>query len=519
MSDFTATAIGGSDVAGGGPMDPTFSPDGRSIAFYSDADKTLKRIAIEGGTPVTICNADSAFGLSWSADNNILFGQKGQGVMRVSANGGKAAAIIPVQKNEEARNPQLLPTGAVLFTVGSGDKANVVAQKPGSTDRKVIVEGGSDARYLPIGQLVYAQAGSVLSVPFDAGKLDRTDGPTPLSETIYAGGKYGAAQFAVSNSGTLVYVTKASSLNILALVDREGKTTALPLPPAEYETPRLSPDGKQLAVSIAGGPGADVYVYDLVARTSIRRLTFMGSSNRWPLWIEDGRTIVFHSNREGGNFLYSQPADGTGQAVRLTAPVRVASGTTANHRAASWAPRSRLLMFVAACCNNGNENDLWTYSILDKKSAPLIADSMRQEDGAFSPDERWFLYDSNESGRDEIYLQPYPPVPNVKFQITRDGGHGPLWVPGGKELIFANGNSLFSVGIETQPSPRFVDSKKLPIIGFVDGFHRQYDITPDGNQFIVVLPPGQNVADAGPPPQVEAVLGWFEQLKVKRAAR
>jgi serine/threonine-protein kinase len=144
---------------------------------------------------------------------------------------------------------------------------------------------------------------------------------------------------------------------------------------------------------------------------------------------------------------------------------------------------------------------------------------MRQEDGVFSPDEHWFAYSSNESGRDEIYLQPYPPVPNVKFQITRGGGHSPLWVPGGKELIFVNGGALFSVSIETQPSPRFSDSKKLPIVGFVDGSHRQYDVTPDGTQFILVFPPGQSVADAGPPPQVQAALGWFEELKTKAASR
>ena len=522
MSDFSATAIAGSEVPVGGPMDPAFSPDGRSIAFYSDADKTIKRLGIDGGTPVTICQADSVFGVNWGVDNNILFAQNGKGVMRVSANGGKADTLVTVEKNEEARSPQLLPGGAVLFTVASGDKTNVVAQTPGANDRKVLVEGGSDARYLAIGRLVYAQAGSVLSVPFDLGKLDRTDGPTPLPQTVYAGGKTGAAQFAFSDSGSLVYVTKSSPLRTMAFVNREGMATPLALPPGQYETPRLSPDGKQLAFSLEEGGERNIFVYDLIAKTSMLRLTFMGNNNRWPLWSPDGKEILFQSNRDGGNFLFSQPADGNGQAVRLTQVVPVSEGTSNTHRPAGWAGRSRLLLFTAQCCGDGTKNDLAAYSVADKKSTSLIGAPMRQQNGVFSPDERWVLYESEESGRAEIYLQPYPPVPNVKFQITRDGGSSPLWSPGGKELFFVNGESLYSVSIETQPSPRFSDKVKLPVTGFIQpagNFSRQYDITPDGNQFVMILPPGQTIADAGPPPQIQAVIGWFETLKTKAAPR
>jgi serine/threonine protein kinase/Tol biopolymer transport system component len=517
--DFSSTPIPGSDVPMGGPMDPTFSPDGLSIAFYSDGDKTIKRTSLEGGTPVTICHASGVFGISWGSDNHLLFGEQGKGVMRVSADGGKADTIVAVEKNEEARNPQLLPGGSVLFTVVMGDKTNVVAQKPGSDDRKILVEGGTDARYLPIGQLVFAQGGDVLSVPFDVGRLERTDGPTPLSETVYTGGAQGIAQLAFSDSGTLVYVTKASPLRTVALVNREGKATPIALPPGEYETPRLSPNGKQLVLSVIADGERNIYVYDLVAKTSPRRLTFDGTNNRFPIWSADGKSIVFQSDREGNNYMFWQPADGiTGKAERLGMPV-ARSGI---HRPSDFARHASMLLFTVVIAGS-RENDIYAYSIADRKSVVVVSEARRQHNAQLSPDGRWLLYESDESGRAEVYLQPYPPVPNVKFQISRGGGHSPLWSPSGKELFFVSGGALFSVSFETQPSPSFSEKIRLPVPAFiqpeVDPSNRQYDVTLDGQEFVMILPPGESVADTGPPPQVQAVVGWFEKLKSKAATR
>jgi Tol biopolymer transport system component len=524
MREFKATAIQGSDVPAGGPLSPVFSPDGNSLAFFSEGDKTIKRIAIDGGMPVTICQAASVFGMNWGADNNILFGESGTGVMRVSANGGKAEAIIAAEKNEQPRNPQILPGGAVLFTVASGDKpekTNVVVQTPGSNNRKVLVEGGSDARYLPIGRLVYAQSGSVLSVPFDAKRLDRTAGPAPLPEAVYAGGKAGAAQFSFSDKGSLVYVTKSSSptqgtisspLGTLAFVNRDGMATPIPLPPGQYQTPRMSPNGKELTFSLSDGKERNIFVYNLVEKTSMRRLTFAGTNNRWPVWSPDGAQIAFESNREPGSFIFLQRADGTGQPERVAG---LAPSSGFRQVVSGWAPHSPLLL-VTAVRGDGAKNVIGIVSIPAKKGEDLIAEPKRQQNASFSADGRWVLYESEESGRAEIYLQPYPLLPNVKFQLTRDGGHSPLWSPGGKEAFFVNGGKLFSIGIETQPSPRFTEKVQLPTMTFIqpDGlFNRQYDITPDGTQFVMLLPPGQTAGDAGPPPQIQGVLGWFEKLQ------
>jgi serine/threonine-protein kinase len=516
QSEFKSTAIQGSELPGGGPRNPAFSPDGTWIAFFSEADKTIKRIGVDGGTPVPISQAASVFGMNWGEDGYILFGGGSAGVMRVSAKGGRAEAIITVEKNQEARNPQLLPGGAVLFTLVSGEKTDIVAETPGGNDRKVIVEGGSDARYLPIGVLVYALAGDVLTQPFDAGRLSPTAGAAPLPESVYAPGRAGPAQISFSNTGSLVYVGKSPGQvthGVLAFADRQGKVTPLALPPAQYETPRISPDSRQLVFSRLEGGERNIYVYNLFDKTSERKLTFAGPGNRWPIWSSDSKHIVFASNRDGNFLVYLQPANGTGQAERLN--------LGRGGQPSGWAPREPVFLLTGG----RGQADVFTYSIPRKMATPLISATMQQRNAGFSPDGRWVLYESDESGKTEVYLQPYPPVPNVKFQVTREGGHSPVWSPANsKELFFVKDGNLFSVGVETQPSPSFSVPVKLPIGGFfqpqgVPTMNRQYDITPDGKQFVMIIPPQQSGGDAAPPPQIQVVLNWFEELKQMAAEK
>jgi eukaryotic-like serine/threonine-protein kinase len=512
QSEFKSTAIQGSELPGGGPRNPAFSPDGKWIALFSEADKTIKRIGVDGGTPVPISQAASVFGMNWGEDQNILFGGGSGGVMRVSAKGGRAEAIIRVEKNHEARNPQLLPGGAVLFALVSGEKTDIVAETPGRKDRQVIVEGGSDARYLPIGVLVYALAGDVLSQPFDAGRLMPTAGAAPLPESVYAAGKAGAAQISFSDTGSLVYVAKSPGQvthGALAFVDRQGKITPLALPPGQYDTPRISPDGRQLVFSRLEGD-RNIYVYNLFDKTSERKLTFAGPNNTWPIWSYDSKHIVFGSDRDGGFNNYSQRADGSGQAERLNMPGR-------GGQPSGWAPRDPVFLLAGA----RGQPDVWTYSIPRGMATRVISAPMRQRNAVFSPDGRWVLYESDESGKMEVYIQPYPPVPSVKFQVTRDGGHSPVWSPSnGKEVFFVKDGNLFSVAVETQPSPSFSMPVKLPITGFIqpEGV-RQYDVTPDGKQFVMIVPPQQSTGDAGPPPQIQVVLNWFEELKQMAAEK
>ena len=203
-----------SDVGGGFVTSPVFSPDSRSVAFWSSADQTLKRVAVSGGAAVTICRADQPFGMSWGTDG-IVFGQANKGIMRVSANGGTPEVLVGVKDGEQAYGPQILPGGeTVLFTLATGtaaerwDKAQIVTHSLRSGERKTLVDGGSDGRYVPTGHLVYALGGIVFAVPMDLRRLEVTGGPVPIVEGVRraAATTTGVAQFGFSSTGSLVYV-------------------------------------------------------------------------------------------------------------------------------------------------------------------------------------------------------------------------------------------------------------------------------------------------------------------------
>ncbi len=511
-SEFKSTAIQGSSLPGGAPVDPSFSPDGRSIAFFAPGDKTIKRIGADGGTPVTVCKADGVTGLTWFADRTpngtIVFGQSGKGISLVSADGGTPEMTITIEKNQEPRNPQVLPGGkTVLFTLVSGEKSSVVAQplSAGST-RKTIVDGASDARYAAsAGRLVYALAGDVLSVAFNASRLETAGGSSPVAQSVYVGDKSGAAQFSFSDVGSMAYIAKTASVQgtgSIALVDREGHVTPTGIPPGNYEAPRVSPNSKQLAFGANDGTGWNIWIYNLGDTKSMRKLT-VSADGRYPLWSGDGEHVVFRTARVQYNKLFWQRADGTGQAEQIARLSR-------NHRPESWAPHSSIFLYSAQLPPDGHIG-MNVSSILDKKDTPYIDGPPNAAHGYFSPDGRWVVYQSDEGSKMDLYVETYPKT-NDKFQITRDGGLYPVWSPDGKEVFFVNGGTLYSVGIQTKPTVTFANPMKLPVTGFVQdegpAGHRNYDIMPDGKQFVMILPAGQNTEDSGPPPEIRGVFNW-----------
>jgi serine/threonine-protein kinase len=310
MSELDARPIGGIDGSYA-VLNPVFSPDGRSIAFYSGGggDNTLKKIAVTGGAAVTLCPvANGPFGMSWTPDG-ILYGLGSQGIMRVSASGGTPETIISVKAGEFAHGPQMLPDGqTVLFTLATSatdwDKARIVVQSLKSGERKTLIEGGSDARYLPTGHIVYALGGVVFALPFDVRRLQVSGGPVPVVEGVRrAGATTGTAQFSTAANGSLVFVpgpvsASSTGLQELALIDRKGTVEPLKLPPGAYDHPRVSPDGTRLVFATDDGKDAVVWIYELSGATAMRRLTF-GGKNRFPIWSADGQHVAFQSDRDG----------------------------------------------------------------------------------------------------------------------------------------------------------------------------------------------------------------------------
>jgi len=533
MSDLEARPIPGTQQTPTTPYAPVFSPDGQSIAFYSAVDSAIKKIALSGGAAVTLCPAAAGVGrMNWDA-SGIVFYQAGKGIMRVSANGGQPEVLVGVKDGEVMHGPQVLPGGEwVLFTIATGatatadtwDKAQIVVQSLKSSERRTLVSGGSDARYLETGHLVYALGGVVFAVPFDLRQLAVTGGPVPIVEGVRRStsstGRSGVAQFSVSSTGSLVFIpgpvstTSASQLSV-GLFDRKGGSELLKIQPGPYQLPRMAPDGTRIAFGSDDGKEASIWIYELSGTSSWRRLTFEGQGhNRFPVWSADSQRVAFQSDREGDLGIFWQRADGTGTAERLTK-----ADEGASHIPESWAPDGERLLYNAG---KGGATALWVLSLNDKKAARFDAvesPATTLTGAVFSPDGRWVAYASREGRTSSaVYVQPFPPT-GAKYQISKNAedGHHPMWSPDGAELVFTPGPvpRLDAVRVTTQPSFTFGEATPVPrpFLNLGPGLERPYDISRDGQRFLGLIDAAQTQAGAPAAPQIQVVLNWFEELK------
>jgi serine/threonine-protein kinase len=498
-----------------------FSSDGKWIGFYSVAEQKLKKIALTGGAAVSVADVSFPFGASWSDDNQIFLADPAKGIQRVSANGGMPETIIPAKSGEVMHGPQLLPDrDHLLFSVRPAsapgisvmslwDKGQIVVQSLKTGERKTLIEGGSDARYMPTGHLVYALGTNVLAVPFDLKTFEKTGGPIPIIEGVArAQNASAAAHFSFADNGTMVYLAGTGAIGLetkVAFVTRDGKETPLSLPVGRYSEPRISPDGKQVAVVREEEVGAQfIAIYDLSQAAALRRLTFQNADR--PIWTTDGQRIVF----DNFGALFWQRADGSGAAEELLK--RVTTGSSAS----AVSPDGKTLLLR----NDINSGDIWSMTLEGAREArPLIsAERSNEGNGYFSPDGRWIVYVSNESGiaggQPQIYVQPYPPT-GAKYQITNTGGAAPSWSPDGKQIFYMANNTgnLWSVDVRTQPSFAFGTPAELPIrnLRIRNNMIRSYDITRDGKQFLAVFAGSSTAGQAAP--QIRITLNWFEDVK------
>jgi serine/threonine-protein kinase len=520
MSELEARPIPGTETWSA-VVNPVFSPDGRSVAFWALADRTLKRIAVSGGAAVTLCPADSGvFGLSWG-EGGVAFGQGAGGISRVSENGGKPELLVSVKENEAAYGPQVLPGGkAILYTVratadSDWDKAKIFVQslETGSA-RQLLFEGGREARFVSTGHIVYAYQGTLFAVPFDLKQLKVTSGPTPVVEGVRnSGGTTGASQFSVADNGTLIFVPGplsgggSGALRTLAYRDRSGnELERLKVPPRAYSYPRVSPDGTRVAVS-TDDDKPDVWIIDLAGSSAPRQLT-LGGNSRIPVWSADGLRVTFRSNREGDDSIFWQKADGTGTAERLT---KAEPGTF--HVPQSWSHDGKYLAYIVV--KGGSLAAVWILSLDDKK-ATLLAERAANPD--FSPDGQWLAYQSFETGQSQIFVQPFPAT-GAKYPVV-PGGH-PFWSYDGSELFYNPAQQQIGVvSIKTRPTFSFGEPSAFSTAGLQSknpqGNPRVWDIAPDHKRLIGVTDatesatPGETITQ-----QIEVVLNWFTDLRAR----
>jgi len=521
LDQIEARPLAGTDNAN----TPFFSPDGAWVGFW--ANGALKKIPLAGGGATTICESLAIFGASWGSNDVILFARENGGILQVAASGGTPSPITKVDGNAgevSHRLPHWLPGNrAFLFTVTrtvlpTWDDTLVVALTLDSGTRTMVLEGASDARYVGTGHLVFVRRGTLNAVPFDPQRLQVTKGAVTLVSDLMQAGNMpntqtdtGAGEFSLSESGSLAYVRGGLFTfpdRLLVWVDRAGKIEPLAAPPRAFLYPRLSPDGATVLVSTQGD--RNVWLYN-IARGTTTRATFEGR-NMAAIWTRDGARITFGSSRGGEENLYWQPADGSRPAERL-------SKSSEQHRASSWSPDGRTLAFVANDVTDPNSRDIMALTPgANGKPTPLFATRFDENYPDFSPDGKWIAFASNESGRAEVYVAPYP-GPGPKVLVSVEGGHSPAWSTNGRELFYlqplgpAGSGPYKMMSVPLTSGATIAAGKPQPLFDTPLGLQanvRGYDLSADGTRFLMVQPQARPPLK---PTQVMLVQNWFDELR------
>ncbi len=497
MDDMEAKLLPGT---GGSRQQPFFSPDGKWIGFFSSTDSRLKKVAASGGAPITLAQVSSLGSFDWSTDDTIVYGQLGRGIMRIFSNGGTPEQIVRAN-NEAIGHPMILPDGkSILFTRIWPRPLKIMVQSLKSGERKELVEGHT-ARYVATGHIIFCGLGNNLfAVRFDPNDLKMTGEPVPLAENVLTAG--GAPQYAVSESGTLIFVpgTAASSSSILVFVDRDGKEQPIDAPPRAYAHANLSPDGTRIALDIRDQEN-DIWIWDL-ARKTLSRLTFDSGMNRGGIWSPDGKKVAFSAERDGSENIYWQAADGLGAAEPLT------KLPNASIEPATFSPDGNQLLFAETVSPYRTSFINLRAGAEPKRLLPFAGGE--QFNLRISPNGRWLAYASNESARTEVYVRPFPNVESGRWQISTEGGSRPLWNQNGRELYYyLPPGIVMAVPVETGTSFK----AGSPKVVFKGEYLSLQSLTRDGQRFLMIKDAAAK-PDINPAWQrINIVLNWTEELK------
>lgn len=504
MDQLDVRAIPGTE----GASYPCFSPDGQWVAFQV-GDK-LRKVSVFGGAPEDICVTSGLIrGDWWGPNNEVFYGHLNKGIMRVSAQGGTAEAVSVLDSaggEISHRFPQLLPGGKSLIytiklnSIGTFDEALIAAQSIGSKEKKILVRGGSYARYLPTGHLIYLRGGSFFAVAFDAEKLEVLGPPVQLFDGGWLNPFSGDGTFAFSSTGVLAYVPLGSSsfdVNTVAWMDRHGKLTTLLDKPRSFFSGTLSPDNQKLVLNI-NAANDDIWVYHLI-RGTLARLTFGGGNHGSPIWSPDGKYIVYFAEKGSSSNVFRKPWDGSGAEERLTE-------SDQQQVPNSFTPDGKNLAFAQS-------GDIWILPFEhDRKPWAFINSPADEPFGIFSPDGHWMAYQSNESGKYEVFVVSFPKHEG-KWQVSSGGGVAPLWSANGKELLYVNGTTLMSVDVSLTSTFDFSTPKKLCEVP--PSTAGPWDISRDGQRMLMVVAPAQQLATT----KVNVVLECFDELNEKLSGR
>jgi serine/threonine-protein kinase len=485
-------------LAGISGNSPIFSPDGGWVAF--SGPRGVARASIDGGTPVEFGTTGAPGG--WNDRGELVIGLGGRSGLALLASAGDLKLITSVGPEHgytSHRHASFLPGGdTVIFTAGPPSEAawyeaDILAQAVAGGRPQLLIKGAAQARYVASGHLVYARAGTLYAVPFDRQTLRVTGRPVAVREGVREAPSQGSAQFAISTNGHLAYVPGGLITSEVHWADRAGRTEPLMRTPPRDQVyqPRLSPDGRYLALLLARG-NDDVWIYDLQDHL-FDRLT-SGANHGMPEWTADGRHVTF--SRAGAPMSW-RPAD-------RSEPVAAFADVAGSP--AGWSRDGQVLVFYDQ--RPGTGSDILVYERRAAASRPMLAGPHDERAPALSPDGRWLAFSSDESGRQEIYVHSFPPG-RAAMRISRDGGTEPRWATDGRELFFRQGNTMMAARLES--NSRFASPVALFTLeswsATPGGSRANYDVAADG-RFVIVR--SNEAADAGT--RIRVVLNWSVRL-------
>jgi eukaryotic-like serine/threonine-protein kinase len=498
-----------------------WSPDSRFIGFF--AAGKLQKIDVTGGPPQVVCDLPGAgvagFGGAWNSDGTVLFsaGEPGTGLMRISSGGGTPMAVTkPPSRNEVHRHPRFLPDGRhFLYVVTSSTGGLLPANRLhiGSLDGDPptpLMQVDTEAEYAE-GHVLFVRDGTLLAQPFDAARRITTADPIVVAPDIGVNPGAATAAFSVSG-GMLAYLTASSTAVASQLVwlDRSGKMLATIGEKTDQSELQLSPDGTRVSVSVLdpSRQTRDIWIHDLTRDGLRTRFTFDAGEDWRSVWSPDGRSLVYSAGRPSPLNLYRKPSDGSG----VEEPLLESGG---NKYISSWSADGRFLLYGTGAGGSRTSTDIWVLPLTgERKSFPFVQTPFSEGIGRFSPDGRWVAYNSNESGRLEVYVVPFP-MAGGKWQISTGGGEQPRWRRDGKELFYLNGNVVMAAEVngtgaafQVGAARRLFEVRRRTESYRGFGLGSAYDVTPDGQRFLV------NVVDqAALPPPVTVITNWAATLR------
>ena len=507
VDELTARPLPGTE----GALNQAFSPDGRWIAFRAP-DGKLKKISVDGGAVATLCAIDNSgtvgAGIAWLSNREIIFARgtysEGRGFWRVSSDGGEPTPFSVVDSTTGERlqlSPAVADGGRLVFyssTVASNIDLNI-GVIPTATGKPLVFPTlkGIRAVGLVRGYLVYVRGdGALMAAPFNRNTLT-VGSPIQVGDSVAVAPSAWESPVALSPSGSLFY-QRGGAVGKFVTVDMHGASRPLLDEAGVFLHPRLSPDGRRLAYEVQGGAGSDIWVADLARRTR-ERLTREGFNNR-PEWSPDGSRLLYTSSRAPDNSLWLQAADGS------------ADGTLLYHgakpiREGVFTPDGRAVIFRWDT-QDSNRDILLLPLGGELKPQPLVATVNDEKEPRVSPDSKWLAYMSNENGREEVYVRALSGT-SGRMLVSDGGGTEPLWSRDSRTLYYRRGPSLYAVPVTGTPTLA-VGARSLAFAGpfATDEYHPDYDVTPDGRGFVMILPVAEDR-------QLLVAINWAQELKAR----